>query len=205
MTDPISALAQECYDRALEFKRPTRDIAAELVANASPALRDAMAVEFLVAAVAREQRAAGLRVERSATRSRSGQMSELSGAPKRGTRARQAWEKTPRGRQWLEEEEAARAREDALYHGALKRALDRYAEDLKVKWTDELLDTTFALRDGTTTTWGEATLEQHRQRKDIFMDNAHANMEGAARHEAAIRELESSGAPTLRELTGVAA
>ena len=40
--------------------------------------------------------------------------------------------------------------------------------------------------------WGDATAAQHQYRVKMFTDNAMANIEGAARHQAAIDEIEKS-------------
>jgi hypothetical protein len=83
---------------------------------------------------------------------------------------------------------------------ALARILDDYAAALRVDWTAELLASEFAMPDGTRTTWGEATITQHRERVAMFTVNAQANIEGAARHQRAIDELTTSGAATLGDL-----
>lgn len=57
--------------------------------------------------------------------------------------------------------------------------------------------------DGTVVLWGDATIEQHQQRRDLFLRNALANTDGAARHEQAIRTLTETGAATLREAVSV--
>jgi hypothetical protein len=55
-------------------------------------------------------------------------------------------------------------------------------------------------------TWGAATVAQHKERADMFMDNVAANMDGAARHNKAIRAIEEAGAKCLNEaVDGVAA
>ena len=85
----------------------------------------------------------------------------------------------------------------------IRDMIARYERSMKMQWTAELLGTTFTLEDGSRVEWGEATIEQHRERAAMFTGNALANMEGAARHEAAIRDLESAGVPTLRDLVEV--
>lgn len=83
---------------------------------------------------------------------------------------------------------------------ALAGILDDYAAALRVEWTSELLASEFAMPDGVRTTWGEATIDQHRERLAMFTANAQANIEGAARHQKAIDELSASGATSLRDL-----
>lgn len=208
----VAALVQECYDLAAERGQDTRTVAHDLINDAPADLVRFMAAEFVVGAVARAQRAAALEAERAAERERTRQAQERAGSspsgriPRKGTAARDDWERnTPEGRAWARAEDEATFRHTMMMHGVIKRALDRYTEEMRIQWTAELLDTSFALRDGTETTWGDATIEQHEARRQMFLDNAHANMEGAARHEIAVRELREAGVTTLREMVGVAA
>lgn len=203
----IAALVQECHEESVRTKSPTRPVAVALVDALpdGPVLRR-LAAEFLVDALARAQRAKTLEEERAAEREQQSHETPSARMPRKGTRARTDWERnTPEGRAWAEAEEAEEMRSMQMFHGTLGRTLDRYAEDLRVSWTAELLDSTFAVGDGTLVTWGEATVEQHAERRQMFLNNAHANMEGAARHESALRELRASGKPTLREMVRVAA
>lgn len=84
----------------------------------------------------------------------------------------------------------------------MKRLLDSYRDSLRMEWTEELRQSTFALRDGTLVTWGAASRAHHEERVAIFRANAEANLEGAARHMAAIDTLESTGADCLDEAVG---
>lgn len=125
-----------------------------------------------------------------------------------------AWLKSPEGQKfhyprahpnWSERAEKAaaeRAEADAKrFQEARRRLMDEYETALKkefrTEWEAELLACEFALPDGTVTTWGEASLEQHEIRREMFKKNAAANMEGAARHAQAVEALQSSGAPNL--------
>lgn len=65
--------------------------------------------------------------------------------------------------------------------------------------TEELLNTVFALGDGVRVTWGEATVEQHLQRVALLSKNAVANIETAARHQAAVSLITQHGSTCLRE------
>lgn len=210
MRESIQSLAQECYDRARAGSRPTREVARELVAEASPSLVATLAVEYLVGVVASAQRADTREAERASevrpTASLYESPQSTGRIPRKGSQARADWERnTEEGRAWAEAEEAAEIRRWQMTLGVLGKALERYAEDLHIKWTAELLDSSFALRDGSVISWGDASIEQHRERRQMFLDNAHVNMEGAARHEVAIRELEASGTDTLRALVGASA
>jgi hypothetical protein len=89
---------------------------------------------------------------------------------------------------------------DSVYVEARRDAIAQYMSAIKMVWTAELLVTEFALGDGTKVTWGEATIEQHEIRLDIFTSNAHANLEGAARHAHAIDAIRMAGAARLDEV-----
>ena len=49
-------------------------------------------------------------------------------------------------------------------------------------------------------TWGAAATDQHRERLEMFKANAHANLEGAARHQLGDHELERDRVPTLNDV-----
>jgi hypothetical protein len=76
------------------------------------------------------------------------------------------------------------------------------AARVRLEVTAELLGTKFALGDGTHVTWGEATVDQHRQRAELLTVNAAGVVETAARHVAAIRMIEEAGVTSLGELAG---
>jgi hypothetical protein len=84
-------------------------------------------------------------------------------------------------------------------------AMDALRESWHVEWTRELLDAEFAVGDGTTTTWGNATREQHMARLALHERNAAAGIEGALRHREALDVLDSSGALCLNEARRVGA
>ena len=84
-------------------------------------------------------------------------------------------------------------------------ATAKFAAELRMEWTRELLDSEFALGDGTTVRWGDATMDQHEYRYQLHARNAQAGLEGAARHKEAIDTLNTTGASTLREAVAVAA
>lgn len=75
------------------------------------------------------------------------------------------------------------------------------ATDLAAEWSPDLLTQTIRLRDGRETTWGAATLDEHRERLAMFTANAAANLEGAARHRKAIDDIERGRVTNLNELS----
>jgi hypothetical protein len=90
----------------------------------------------------------------------------------------------------------------ARLNESLGDILREYTTRLRMEWTSELLASEITLPDGTVTTWGDATVEEHEQRRQMFMKMAATNVEGAARHEQAIRALREGGATNLRALVG---
>lgn len=98
----------------------------------------------------------------------------------------------------LDREEAERARNLTKQLGQI---ISDYGDRLRIEWTAELLSTSFGLPDGSVTTWGDATAEQHQERLEMYAGQAKAGIEGAARHQKAIEDLRRGGAETLNALT----
>lgn len=84
----------------------------------------------------------------------------------------------------------------------IRNEVESFARELRIEWTQELLDSGFALPDGTVVLWGDATVSHHRARAEMLYGNVMANAKAAARHESAIGAIESAGVLTLRDLTG---
>lgn len=105
-----------------------------------------------------------------------------------------------RRRQEAEAREAGFSSPTEHAHALLEQAIADWTEHIRMEWTQELLGSDFALRDGTRVTWGAATVAQHSERRAMFADNAKANLEGAARHQHAIQALTESGARSLNAM-----
>lgn len=86
------------------------------------------------------------------------------------------------------------------FHRGMTALLDGYAAHLRMEWTTELLASSFALGDGTSTTWGAATIAQHEQRIGMLTDHAGATLETAARHRAAVEAIRTAGAERLDQV-----
>lgn len=176
-----------------------------------------MAGEYLADQVCHAIRQETLAAERTAIRARvlqefsAGQAPESRsfGRPKRGTARYQEWVATTdegkryeeRMVEYDEQESEARRR----FFEKQNQIVQEYAAEIRLELTNELLSSAFALGDGTWVTWGEATAEQHRERRDMFLSNAVANTQGAARHEKALAALEAAHVDTLREIPARAA
>ena len=102
-----------------------------------------------------------------------------------------------------EREKADAAREAARTAAlaAITEQIDLCIQSAQVVWRKEMLESSFAMTDGSTVTWGDASVAQHEARAEMFMSNAVVNVEGAARHRQAIAEIVSSGASCLNDLT----
>lgn len=87
----------------------------------------------------------------------------------------------------------------ALESDILKKSVE-YARGLRLKLTPKFLNSHFAIGDGRVVTWGNATVEEHRERISLLMTNASANAEAASRHQSAINTIESNGVSCLSEL-----
>lgn len=78
-----------------------------------------------------------------------------------------------------------------------KKIAKAMIDELHIQWTDELLGSGFKLGDGSATTWGAATIEQHESRIRMLMNNVEGNIDAMKRHEAAVIVLAGSGAACL--------
>lgn len=208
-TPQINTWIAEIDEAARRASVQPRVAAVNLVRELSPAQIRELAIRFLVEGVADRRRAQTLIIERVSQRAQA--MSELvrAGAsakrlPRRGSKAYQEWvETTDEGRAYEErqrETDSALADMDRTFRQQLATLVDEFVEGQRCEWTTELLNAAIAMPDGTIVLWGDATLEQHLERREMFMQNALVNAEGAARHEQAIRELQQTGAATLREM-----
>lgn len=84
--------------------------------------------------------------------------------------------------------------------GRITSLVATMAAEIRLETTRELLESVFALGDGVEVTWGDATVEQHRQRIALLVGNATGNVEAAVRHEAAIQMIAAADARCLREV-----
>lgn len=78
--------------------------------------------------------------------------------------------------------------------------VQQVAEQTRLETTEQLLSTVFALGDGRKTTWGKATIQEHKQRITLLTKNATGVIETAARHRAAIKMIQSAGVSCLNEI-----
>jgi hypothetical protein len=203
--DAVEALKTAIHDSTGVDDATAAKLSAELVNSLPDQERKAV----LIAALLRDARHA-LRMETlSAERS-----AEILGSQHRTTA--EEWEEAAKvRRERYEERERRRAAEieagkelrrdlgipeDSSPLAAMAAAMKRYAAELKMEWTRELLQSAFALRDGSRVTWGAATIAEHRERIEIFVELADSNLKGAARHEAAITAIQRAGTTCLNEV-----
>jgi hypothetical protein len=176
-----------------------RQVAYDLARGLDDGMLRRLAVQYIVDKVRDHGRHVTLMAERRAMREQL--LHELSRPGRPAPPAGRQWRRTP-------EQEAEIAAQDAAiqarYVRTLTDVMHRYTEEMRLEWTQELLDSTFVGADGELITWGDASADDHRARVEMFMRNAEANMEGAARHTKALHALEATGAATLRGLVAAA-
>lgn len=84
--------------------------------------------------------------------------------------------------------------------GIVEQLLEEYRREVIVDWTTELLNSEFALGDGTTTTWAAATVDQHLARIGLLERNVRGNLDAIQRHEAAIATITNNDVTSLSEV-----
>jgi hypothetical protein len=199
----VREAASDLWRHGAPSHRVVRDVITRCSAEA---LRD-MAEEWLIELLADKSRCLARATERAATTSPAPANPTTARRPRKGTAAWYAWIATDEGR----EAERARqyAREDAIAQSDFLKTMQGLVQEaavsLHMTWTRELLDSTFVLPDGSTVSWGDATMDQHLARQSMFEKNAAANLEGATRHLKAVEQLRATGASTLREAVSQAA
>lgn len=178
----------------------------ELAAMADEDIREEWALAYARDVFDQRVRNATLRVER-------GSVSDQSREPTPGTKAWGRWANRninkERAKVNREEHERLSAEYERIDKEAmlglvsdLTSAMEKYRESIRIEWTRELLDSSFAMGDGTFVTWGDATRENHEARIEMHRANAQAGLEGWARHAAAIDAITAAGASCLNDIEG---
>lgn len=194
--------AAEACANLVTTETPVRVLAAEYVRQLPRTTRDVLAEDQFASLVASIVRERTLRAERAAERPPRPLATEAKGdGLKHGsTNKRNGAVQTGCQCGPCVRTRESDALSDAVFSAKLRAIAADYREQCRMEWTAELLASTFALGDGTQIAWGDATIEHHQQRVDMFMANATANIEGAARHEEAIAALSASGAIRLYDI-----
>jgi hypothetical protein len=150
----------------------------------------AMAVEWMVNEVESYLRGGVLSQEKA---------SELRATPDVISKQKGWWE-GPKGR-------AMQARRDREYEEHKKKwsdkkiiVVDKLNAEVLLDLNKRLLKSAFALGDGTSVQWGEATKAQHEARLELLMKNVEGNLDTANRHRAAIEMLIDTQKKTLNEV-----
>lgn len=163
-----------------------------------------LAAAYLIMQLKNRARAVVLNVERESASNAQ--------KPRWGTRKYERWAANPdnadeheRDRQLRAEYAAINAEAERGLVADMQKAIDRFKEEMRVEWNAELLNSEFARGDGTTVTWGDATLDDHHHRIAMHKKNATAGLEGAARHTAAVEAITQAGVTSLNELAKEAA
>jgi hypothetical protein len=171
-----------------------------------------LAVAYLLSRVKNAERSGVLTVERSASRRPSPNQPGYQEWAARPENAAEVQANEQRQREYAAAEEKrsnefadAREKRNREFWDEWNANFQKYKAELHVEWTNELLNSEFAVGDGTIVRWGDATREQHLARIAMHKRNAMAGLEGVARHQQAIAELDATGAVTLRDAVRTAA
>lgn len=218
MNDDLAVLRTLASDLADKLPADIEDLAASAVAELDEAVLRSWSTQLLISEARYVWRNRTLALERAAERSRNdaalrarqevdaallaAQRAELYlGKYKHGSMDQRTGA-VPMGCTCdrCEEVGEIEARHARRRHEAMARSIREFERELRLEWTNELLAAGFALPDGTTTTWGDATIDQHRSRLEMLTANAVANADAAARHMKAIDEIEAAGCSSLNEL-----
>lgn len=207
----VVSLVAFCDESSTKSGEGPRKVANGLAKSMTAAQLRWCAEEWLVTSVSERRRARTLAEERKAERERTAQLAErdaaragyeAQGSPRRDSAAYRKWvDDTPEGREFHGRREAEEDESNQRVQRTVRKLIDDYTDQVKLEWTEELLASRFSLPDGTSVEWGDATLDQHVTRYEMFSRNMVTNMEGAARHKQAIDALRETGAATLREAT----
>lgn len=79
-------------------------------------------------------------------------------------------------------------------------SIEEFRSQVRLELTTELLGTVIALGDGRKTTWGAASVDDHRQRMELLTDQAMGTFETVVLHEKAIEMIEGSSAACLNDV-----
>lgn len=173
-----------------------RDLATEYVKSLSPSRLRLFAIEYAVEIIVAERRDMVRTVERRAT------VRPLKRPPRKS-------DQSPPDRQRDIKEAADRRERLRLLHEdpdefdvryGITAALRKFKESVVLELTEDLLHSAFKLGDGTETTWGSATVEEHEQRVELLMGNVQGNIDTIQRHRAAIRLITTHHVLSLAEV-----
>jgi hypothetical protein len=166
-----------------------REIAERVARKASRPFLVELAIRQIADDVDMERRAMAREVETRAARLAEAEKLE-NGREAQERRNAETWA-------WKQERDKYREGRKA---DSLRALLSEYKAMVRLELTEELLASPFALGDGTSVTWGEATKEQHEIRIALLTKSAVGTLETAARHGAAIRMIEEKSATCLADI-----
>lgn len=171
-------------------------LAREALAGAPvPVLRD-MARGYLISEIESDRRARTRKIEKLSDyqMERRERIREQRKANAQRRKQEKAEEIATHGRLLTDEEKIDRSW-DKIF-----QAMTDFQDHVRLKVTAELLASSFKLGDGTSVTWGQATVRQHQQREDMLLKDAGGTIETAARHKAARGMIEEAGVTCLAEI-----
>jgi hypothetical protein len=107
---------------------------------------------------------------------------------------------TPAARKTIEEIKERRVTRERTIRENIKELIEAYAVEIDLDLNDNLLDSEFALGDGTVVTWRNATETDHMIRAEMLEKKAGGIAESAMRHRRAIQILHEKHVETLGDI-----
>jgi hypothetical protein len=200
MSEDIEQLVAEGVRLADDHRRKVAHIAEHLLDDASPVDVHRLACMMLAEMITGQIRLATYRAERAAQDRAASEAQRRHDREAHERAVEKRREKAERDEHFAESD-ARREREHWNHiHQIVQDYTDKVVADARIEWTRDLLDSSLPLGDGTRTTWGQATIEQHEARAAMFEQYAQSNVDGAVRHRAAIAALRGSAYVCLNDL-----
>ena len=181
--------------KGMDFEEEFWTIRDWVNSRVAPSTQLNLATGWLVGKLLAHERELTLQAEREASRLRQEKIDRHNNDPEV---IKKREEEEQRFIEWQRKNEAERSARLLEYQ---RHMVEEIKKEAIIEWTDKLLSQPIRMPDGTRTTWGEATVEQHRQRLEMFEKNAIANTEGAVRHALALEKLHVAGVTCLNEIT----
>lgn len=97
----------------------------------------------------------------------------------------------------VEVKASERAKVNSAVSNRINEITRTYAATIFNTWLPDLLDSTFALPDGTRVRWADATVTQHEERAGFLEKQASENTKTASMHRRAVDDIRKTGAENL--------
>jgi hypothetical protein len=173
----------QLVEHPIPMDKPAEDLAARALRQMNGEEKQDMLLQLVTEWVSGRQREETRRIERQA----------IYESQRDDRRERRQWRKRLDD---LRENDPDEYRRRYTFAGVTEQ-LEEMRRDIKLEVTAELLASSFAVGDGRTVTWGEATADDHRERAVLLGKNVIGNLTTMLLHEQAAEMIESAGVASL--------